>query len=173
MESLHLETDPNRATGSDFLVFCNPPARGFLFAMMRFLGEHFFFGPAGAFAFLTADFLDLGPLRGHEAVPFLLNLVEQQPARNETIHPLLARFLALHRHAGRLMYEQDAGGNFIHILSAMPAGADKTFLDVRLPHAERNHALRQLVCFIKADGQRAHGFTAGSDTVPLILSKSF
>ncbi len=58
------------------------------------------------------------------------------------------------------MHQLDAGGNFVHILPAMPAGADKTFLDVRLPHAERGHALRKLAGFFKADGamrSRFHG----------------
>ncbi len=32
-----------------------------------------------------------------------------------------------------------------------------TFLDVRLTHAQRGHALRKLIFFFQADGERAHG----------------
>ena len=108
-----------------------------------FVGEHPGFGAARALAFLAPDFFNLVALRGDKAVFLFLNLVEQQAACNETIHSLLAGFLTFHRHASRTVEQHDAGGNFVHVLSAMPAGADKGFLDVRLAHTERGHALRR------------------------------
>ena len=63
---------------------------------MRFVGEHPVLGPTGAPAFLTTDFFNLSALRGNETVFLFLNLVEQQPAGDETIESLLARFLAFH-----------------------------------------------------------------------------
>ena len=70
---------------------------------MGFVGEHPVFGAAGAFAFLAADFFDLGALRGHVAILFLLDLVEQHAAGDEAIESLLAGRLAFDLQPGRAM----------------------------------------------------------------------
>ena len=124
--------------------------------MMRLVGEHFIFCAAGALAFLAADFFDFGAARGDETVFPFFNLVEQQATRDEAVHSLLARCLAFHLHAGRTMEQHDAGGNFVDVLPAVAAGADERFLDVRLAHAERGHALREMVFFFEADRECAH-----------------
>ena len=124
--------------------------------MMRFVGEHPVLGAAGALPFLPPDFFHLGALRGDEPVFPFFNFVEQQAAREETIHPLLARRLAFHLHAGRPMHQHDARGNLVHILPTVAAGADKRFLDVRLAYGERGHARGELVFFFEADGKRTH-----------------
>ena len=111
---------------------------------MGFVGEHPGFGAAGTFAFLSADLFNLGASRGDEAVLLRLNLVQQQAPGDETVESLLAGLLAFDLQAGRTMEQHHAGGNLVDVLSAVPAGADKGFLDVRLAHAERGHALREL-----------------------------
>lgn len=123
---------------------------------MRLAGEHSFFRSLGAFAFLAAEFFDLRPLRGQPVLPLLLDLVEQQPARDVTIHPLLPGILAFDLNARRPMQQHDAGGNLVHVLPAVPAAADKRFLNVHLAHAQRGHALRKLVFLFETDGERAH-----------------
>jgi hypothetical protein len=54
------------------------------------------------------------------------------------------------------MNELNARGYFIHVLTAMAAGTDEGFLNLRLAHAERRHALRKLGFFFEADGECAH-----------------
>ena len=65
---------------------------------MRFVGKHPRLGATGALAFRAADFLDLGALGGDEPSLRGFNLIEQQPAGDEAIQPLLTRFLAFDRH---------------------------------------------------------------------------
>ena len=71
-------------------------ARGFFRGVLGFVGEHPGLGAAGTFPLLAADFFNLGALRGHEAIPLFLNLVEQQPAGDVAVESLLAGFLAFH-----------------------------------------------------------------------------
>jgi hypothetical protein len=125
--------------------------------MLGFGVEHPGPGAARALAFLAADFFNLGAVRGDETFLPFFNFVEQQAARDETVESLLARFLTFDLHAGRTMNQHYAGGNFVHVLSTVPAGTDKTFLDVRLAHAQRVHPLRELAGFFEADGECAHG----------------
>ena len=130
--------------------------------MMRLVGEHPGLGAAGAFPFLAADFFNLGALRGDETVFLFLNLVEQQAAGDETVESLLARLLAFDLHAGWTMQQHHAGGNLVDVLSAVAAGADKSFLDVRLAHAQRGHALCELIFLFRTDGECAHGTTVAA-----------
>lgn len=125
---------------------------------MRFVGEHFFFRAPRTFSFLPPDFFDLGALRGNETVFPFFNFIEQQSARDETIQSLLARRLTFDLQAGRPMQEHDAGGNFVHVLSAVAAGADERLFDVRLAHAERGHARSELIFLFETDRKRAHEF---------------
>src|ERR1035438_5069999 len=54
------------------------------------------------------------------------------------------------------MQQHHAGGGLVDVLSAVPAGADKGFLDVGLAHAQRGHALSELGFLFQADGESAH-----------------
>jgi hypothetical protein len=134
--------------------------------MVRFVGEHFIFRTTGAFAFLAADFFDLGALRGHKTIFRRFNFIQQQSAREETVESLLARFLTFHLHTSRTMAQHHAGGNLVDVLPAVAAGADKRFLDVRLAHVERGHAQRELIFFFQADGKRTHGFNCSGGLRP-------
>src|ERR1017187_4919001 len=156
-----------------FSVHRHLSARGFLVGVMRFVGEHFIFRAAGASSFLAADFFNLGALRGDETVFLFLNFVEQQAARDVAVESLLARLLAFHRHAGRTMHQHHTGRNLVHVLSAVAAGADKTFLDVRLAHTQRGHALRELVFFFEADGKGAHTTVSGPSKIVRLMTSVF
>ena len=54
------------------------------------------------------------------------------------------------------MEQHDAGGGLVDVLAAVAAGADECFVDVRLAHAERGHALGELGFLFGADGKRTH-----------------
>ncbi len=123
---------------------------------MRLVGEHPRFGAAGPLAFLAADFFHLGALRGDEAILLFLDFIEQQAPRDETVHPLLARLLTFHLHAGRPMQEHHAGGNLVDVLPAVAARTDEGFLNVGLAHLQRGHAQSQLIGFFEADRKRTH-----------------
>ena len=154
-------------------LFCSHgTSRRFLGGVLGFIIEHPGFGAPGTFTFLAPDFFNFGALGGHKAIFTFFNLVEQQSARDVAIQTLLAGFLALHSHAGRTVGEHDAGGNFVHVLPAMPAGADERFLDIGFAHAQCRHALRELCGLFKADRKCAHGVKAGRCKVPLISSSS-
>jgi len=116
------------------------PAGGFFIGMAGFVVEHFVPGAPGAAAFLSSDFFNFSALRGDEAVFLFLDFVEQQPAGEEAVEGLLTGGLAFDLHAGGAVHEDDASGDFVHILAAVAAGADEAFLDVRLTDAERSHA---------------------------------
>src|SRR4051812_37356657 len=105
-------------------------SRLFLSRMMRFICKHLLLRAAAAPALLTADFFGGGSLFCHEAILVLFDLVEQKPACQKPIEPLLPRCLAFYAQAGRTVQQHDAGGAFIDILTAMTTGTDKCFLDV-------------------------------------------
>ena len=138
------------------LFHAHGAARGFFPGVMRLVGEHPLFGAAGALAFLAADAFHIRALRGDDPLLPLLNLVEQEPPGEKAVQSLLAGFLAFHLQAGRAMEQHHAGGGLVDILSAVPAGADKTFFNLRLAHAQRGHALRQLAFLFSTDRKRAH-----------------
>ena len=101
-----------------------------------------------------------GALGGDVALPQLLDLVEQEPAGQEPVEALLAGGLAFDLHPGRPVEQHDAGGGLVDVLAAVPAGADKGLLDVRLAHTQRSHALGELGLFVGADGE-ARSWRAG------------
>src|SRR5450432_1773671 len=98
--------------------------------MMRFVGQHPRRGATGALAFLAANLFDLGALRRHKAFLLLLNLVEQQAARDEAVESLLPCLLTFDLQTGRAMPQHHAGGGLVDVLPAVSAAADETFLDV-------------------------------------------
>ena len=100
-------------------------------------------------------------LRGDKTIFLFLDFIEQQTPRDETIQSLLTRRLTFHLHTSRTMNQHDARGNLVHILAAVTTGAHKTFFDVRLAHAKRRHALRELIFFFNTDGKYAHKINAG------------
>jgi hypothetical protein len=129
---------------------------GFFVSVTGFVSEHPRFGPAASLAFLPADFLDAGLLRSHLPGLELFNFVEQQPPGNESVETLLTRCLALDLQAGWAVEQHDAGRRFINILTPMPSGPDKSFLDIGLAHPQGGHALGELLCLFWIYGKRSH-----------------
>jgi len=93
-------------------------------------------------ALLAAQEFTFSATRSLGGTATVLDFVEQQLAGDEAVHALLPRVLALYLNASGPVYEHDAGGNLVHVLSTVTAGADEGFLNVRFTHAERSHALR-------------------------------
>ena len=130
--------------------------------MAGFVGENPFLGAAGAFSFLASDFLNAGALGVHVTFLQRFNLVEQKAAGEEAVEALLARGLTFDLHAGRTVPQHHAGGRLVDVLSAVAAGTDEGFFDVRFAHAQRGHPLRELGFLVQADWKRAHdGRVAG------------
>jgi hypothetical protein len=126
--------------------------------LMRFIRQHPLFRPATAATFLATNLFRLIALRGHVAFLQSLDLVEQHPARQETVHALLARGLAFHPQLCRHMQQHHARRTLVDVLSTVPAGTDKRLLNIRLAHAQCRHALRELAFLFHADGKMAHIF---------------
>ena len=124
--------------------------------MVGFVGEHALFGAAAAAAFLPANLLDAGALGGHLAGAPGFDFVEEQAAGEEAVEALLAGGLALDLEAGGAMQQHDAGGGFVDVLAAMPAGADEGLFQVGFADAQGGHALGELGFFVGADGERVH-----------------
>jgi len=110
-------------------------------------------------AFLAAQEFTFSFARGFGGSAAVLNFIEQQFAGDETVHTLLPRVLTFHLNARGPVHEHDAGGNFVHVLPAVTAGADEGFFNVGFAHAECGHALCKLIFFLQADRKRAHGFS--------------
>src|SRR5437899_4786767 len=101
--------------------------------MTRFIRQHPFLGTAAAAAFLASDFFDGGALVSDVALLHPFNLVQQQPAREETVQSLLARALALDLQAGGAMEQHDTRGGLVDILPAMPPRTHESFFNIGLP----------------------------------------
>jgi hypothetical protein len=147
---------------------------------MRFVGQHSCFGAAAAAALLAADLLVLGTLGGDVAGPLLLDLVQEEPPRQEPVEPLLTGGLALDLQPAGTMGQHHAGGGLVDVLPAVPARADECFFYVRLAHPERGHSLRELGLFVGGDRERVHAsrvmepLGTGNSTaiVPIVSSSS-
>src|SRR6266850_6455122 len=87
--------------------------------VVRFVRQHSILRAPAAFALLAADFFFLHPLSFDEAPLQPFDLVEQKPAGNEAVQPLLASGLALHLHTSGPMMQHDAGGTLVHVLAAV------------------------------------------------------
>ena len=86
-----------------------------------------------------------------------LDSMNQKAAGEKAVEALLARGLALDLEPGRAMEQHDAGGAFVDVLAAVSARAHKGFFNVCFLHAERGHALGEVVLFFQADGKGTHG----------------
>ena len=137
-------------------VVAGAAAGAFLGGVVGFVGEDAVFGSTAAAAFLTAKFLDAGALGGGLRLFLRFEFIEEELAGEEAVHALLAGVLALHLQTGGAVDQHDAGGDFVDVLAAMTARADKGFLDVRLRDAQGGHALGKLVFLLRTDGERAH-----------------
>jgi len=93
-----------------------------------------------AASLLSAKFFHARLFRCAAAFLDGFDLVEQELARDGTILPLLSRGLAFHLDTRRTMKQLHARRRFVHVLSAMPSGADERFFYVRFTHAESRHA---------------------------------
>lgn len=123
---------------------------------MGFIRQHALFGASAAAALLPSYFFMFGPMHIGFAFACRLDFVEQQAPGEEAVETLLPGALRLHLEPGWAMGDHDAGGSFVDVLAAVAAGAHKSFLQVRLLHAQFQHALSEVFGFIEADGELAH-----------------
>jgi len=128
----------------------------FFTGVMRFIREHALLGPTAAPPFLAAN-----PLRFVTAgihVTFLegFDFIEQEAARQETVHALLPGGLAFDAEARGFMKEHHASRAFVHILPTVTAGANKGFLDVRLIHPQLGHAAGEFIGFLRSYRKQTH-----------------
>jgi len=75
----------------------------------------------------------------------------------KTIHPLLARRLAFHPQARWLVQQHHARRGLVHVLAAVAPRSHKRFLDIRLIHAQRDHALGELIRLVRRNRKQTHG----------------
>src|SRR6266704_1704895 len=96
---VHLYPDV-RAAADQYWETCEPlicrhrAAEPFRVTSARFVGEHAFLRGARPFPFLTPDLLDAQAFGFGVALAHPLDLVQQEPARCEPVHRLVARRLA-------------------------------------------------------------------------------
>src|SRR5262245_59404242 len=104
MNAAYYFSEPN-AFG--FLILGDCPAEPLLFAVVRFVCEHLLLRATRAFLFLASKSLDARPFGIHVALLQSLDLIQQQPPREEPIQGLMARRLAFHAQARRPMQQHD------------------------------------------------------------------
>src|SRR5207249_8595541 len=129
------------------------PPRGLLLTERALGGEHLLLGAPRPAPFLAPDARPLarGRLR-HPALP-RLELLEEEPAREEAVEGLGALALAADDEAGRPVAKHDAGRHLVDVLPAAPARADELLLEVLLAHAEPAHRLLECARLLRRDGK--------------------
>ena len=133
-----------------------PAPGGFLAGVMGFVRQHPLFSAAAPLAFLPANLLEAGLFHRHPARLLLFNFVQQEPPGDESIKPLLARFLALDLQARWAMEQHDAGSRFVDILPAMSARPDKSLFNIGLAHPQGGHPQGELLFLFWLDRKRIH-----------------
>ena len=123
---------------------------------MRFVCQDALFGVPAAAPLLAAEFLHAGALGGGARSLAALHFFEEQLAREKAVETLLARGLAFDLEAAGPVQEHDASGGLVHVLAAMTSRTDECLLDVDLAHAQRHHALGEVILFFGADRECAH-----------------
>lgn len=124
---------------------------------MAMLGiEHLFLCAAGTAALLAADFFHFLALPAFGAFSHGFELIQEEPSSEKSVQRLGALGLTFDFDAAGAMAQDDAGGDFIHVLPAGAAGADEAFLEIRFRHAEARHALLERFGFIGGDGINRH-----------------
>lgn len=88
---------------------------------------------------MFADFFDAFGLRTVFTHLLVFEQFAQLPSCVKAVELLAAAFLDLHGQARWEMFEMDAGGGLIDVLTARSAAADKGLLDIGLPQAARLH----------------------------------
>lgn len=143
---------------------------------MGFVRQQALLGAFGPFPFLTSDLFYAGTFGIRSASSLSFDFIKQHPTGDEPVESLLARGLTFDLHAGRAMEEHHTGGSLVDVLSAVPTGANKRFLNVHFIHTQHCHALDELKFLILTDRKRAHGFkvtgsrTNGNVTVRIRLT---
>src|SRR5437867_494775 len=129
------------------------PPRGLLLTERALGGEHLLLGAPRPPPLLPPDARPLacGRLR-HPALP-RLELLEEEPAREEAVEGLGALALAADDEAGRPVAEHDAGRHLVDVLPATPARADELLVEVLLAHAEPAHRLLECARLLRRDGK--------------------
>ncbi len=121
-----------------------------------FLIEHFEFRAATAAAFLPADFFDPLPLLGFFADLDCLYFVGENPSCEKTVESLRPLRLTPHPHAGGPVREDNARGDLVHVLPAMPAGVSEDFFNILLENPQRRHPDNQFFFFRPRNRKPAH-----------------
>jgi len=133
-----------------FLVRRHGAARGFLFGMTGFVGEHFFFARRERLRFGGGFFRSRRGARPRSHCAFPQSCRQHRRA--------MKRFIPAGASPGISPAHRSDDATTLRRWkpcsrsAAMPAGADERFLDVRLAHAERGHARGKLAFFFEADG---------------------
>src|SRR5262249_17748541 len=135
--------EESASTPPPLVVVTHGPAGRLLLALRMLLGKHLLFRPTRAAALLSPDALPRLLGGAQPAASLLVELLAEEPARQKAIHRLRARFLALHLEPARPVAEDDASGDLVHVLAALPARAHELLVEIVLTHAERDHAGRQ------------------------------
>src|SRR5262249_1395714 len=124
-------------------------------------GEHLLLRALRPPALLAPDARGLpGDLVGRPLPPGG-DLVQQQPAGEEAIECLRARFLTFHRDPGRDVPQHDAGGDLVDVLAAASLRAHELLLEVLGAHAERRHAFEQRTLLLRRHGAHGSCLSAG------------
>jgi len=137
------------------------PAPGFLFGMMRLVGEHPDLGAAGAFPFLAADFSISA--RCAAMKPFFFSSILSSSRRRA-----MKRLSPCWRVSWHLTCTPVGRCSSITQVETLltfcpPWPPERTkFPRCRLAHAQRGHALCELIFLFRTDGECAHGTTVAA-----------
>jgi len=107
--------------------------------------------PAGAPAFLAADFLDTLTAFGFSALFNLLDAIAQLPADKKAVHLARALGLALDFDPARPVVEVDAGAGLVDFLSAVPRSPDESLNEILFQDSELRHAAFHGGTFVLSD----------------------
>ena len=113
--------------------------------------KHFVFRAAGAAALLSTGFFALLLLFAFNAADFFFEFIAQVAAGEKPVGSLQARFLTPDFDAGGLMQQLDAGGGFVHLLSALAGPSDKLLRQVGLTDLQLVHPFLQFFPLLLCD----------------------
>ena len=119
------------------LVFAGSPAAApFDLGPVPLLLQHPFLGRASGLPVLPSSPLRFVALARRAVALQPFDSIGQPFPRNGAVPRLGPLFLAAHADPARQVREDHAGGHLVHVLPALPPGANETFLKVLRPDAE-------------------------------------
>jgi len=107
--------------------------------------------PAGAPAFLAADFLDALTAFGFATLFNLLDAIAQLPAGQKAVHLARAVGLALDFDPARRVAEVDAGAGLVDFLAAVSRSPDESLNEIVFQDPEFRHAAFHGGTFVLSD----------------------